>query len=100
MKNASQDKMEEARIAREREMEMLMVARSQAIEEEELERAAEEQERRSVKKKLELQQKKQLNIKRLILAVSVKTNDNEALVTLELTLNEVTGNSKNCIEHK
>ena len=47
MKNASQDKMEEARIAREREMEMLMVARSQAIEEEELERAAEEQERRS-----------------------------------------------------
>ena len=48
MKNASQDKMEEARIAREREMEMLMVARSQAIEEEELERAAEEQERRSV----------------------------------------------------
>jgi len=46
MKNASQDKMEEARIAREREMEMLMVARSQAIEEEELERAAEEQERR------------------------------------------------------
>ena len=48
MKNASQDKMEEARIAREREMEMLMVARSQAIEEEEMERAAEEQERRSV----------------------------------------------------
>ena len=47
MKNASQDKMEEARIAREREMEMLMVARSQAIEEEEMERAAEEQERRS-----------------------------------------------------
>ena len=47
MKNASQDKMEEARIAREREMEMLMVARSQAIEEEEIERAAEEQERRS-----------------------------------------------------
>ena len=46
MKNASQDKMEEARIAREREMEMLMVARSQAIEEEEMERAAEEQERR------------------------------------------------------
>ena len=49
MKNASQDKMEEARIAREREMEMLMVARSQAIEEEEMERAAEEQERRSVR---------------------------------------------------
>merc|ERR1711971_839902 len=46
MKNASQDKMEEARIAREREMEMLMVTRSQAIEEEEMERAAEEQERR------------------------------------------------------
>merc|ERR1719225_1197223 len=46
MKNASQDKMEEAKIAREREMEMLMVARSQAIEEEEMERAAEEQERR------------------------------------------------------
>ena len=48
MKNSSQDKMEEARLKREREMEMLMVARSQAIEEEEMERAAEEQERRSV----------------------------------------------------
>merc|ERR1719147_696535 len=46
MKNASQDKMEEARYAREREMEALMVARSNAIEEEEMERAAEEQERR------------------------------------------------------
>merc|ERR1712066_674925 len=46
MKNSSQDKMEEARLTREREMEMLMVARSQAIEEEEMERAAEEQERR------------------------------------------------------
>lgn len=39
--------MEEARIAREREMEALMVARSHAIEEEEMERAAEEAERRS-----------------------------------------------------
>ena len=66
MVNSSQDKMEQARIAREREMEvnnknmiescvlhlsslpqMLMVARSQAIEEEEMERAAEEAERRS-----------------------------------------------------
>ena len=46
MKNSSQDKMEEARFAREREMEALMVARSQAIEEEEMERAAEEAERR------------------------------------------------------
>jgi len=46
MVNSSQDKMEQARIAREREMEMLMVARSQAIEEEEMERAAEEAERR------------------------------------------------------
>ena len=47
MKNASQDKIEEARFAREREMEALMVARSHAIEEEEMERAAEEAERRS-----------------------------------------------------
>ena len=65
MVNSSHDKMEQARIAREREMEvtknmiescvlhsssllqMLMVARSQAIEEEEMERAAEEAERRS-----------------------------------------------------
>jgi len=46
MKNASEDKMEEARYAREREMEALMVARSHAIEEEEMERAAEEMERR------------------------------------------------------
>ena len=46
MKNSSQDKMEAARFAREREMEALMVARSQAIEEEEMERAAEEAERR------------------------------------------------------
>ena len=46
MKNSGQEKMEQARIAREREMEMLMVARSQAIEEEEMERAVEEQERR------------------------------------------------------
>ena len=38
--------MEETRYAREREMEALMVARSHAIEEEEMERAAEEQERR------------------------------------------------------
>ena len=30
----------------------------------------------------------------------VKTNDHEFLVTVELTLNEVTGNSKNCVEHK
>merc|ERR1719411_848688 len=46
MKNSAQDKMEEARIAREREMEALMVARTHAIEEEEMERAAEEAERR------------------------------------------------------
>ena len=39
MKNSAQDKMEEARIAREREMEALMVARTHAIEEEEMERA-------------------------------------------------------------
>ena len=38
--------MEEARYARQREMEALMVARSHAIEEEEMERAAEEMERR------------------------------------------------------
>ena len=49
MKNSAQDKMEEARIAREREMEALMVARTHAIEEEEMERAAEEAERRSGK---------------------------------------------------
>ncbi len=49
MKNSAQDKMEQARIAREREMEALMVARSHAIEEEEMERAAEEAERRSGK---------------------------------------------------
>ena len=46
MKNASEDSMEEARYARQREMEALMVARSHAIEEEEMERAAEEMERR------------------------------------------------------
>ena len=40
--------MEEARLAREREIEMMMVARSQAIEEEEEERAMLENERRSV----------------------------------------------------
>ena len=38
MKNSAQDKIEKARIAREREMEALMVARSHAIEEEEMER--------------------------------------------------------------
>jgi len=46
MVNSSQDKMEEARLAREREIEMMMVARSQAIEEEEEERAMLENERR------------------------------------------------------
>ena len=46
--NSNQDKMEEARLAREREIEMMMVARSQAIEEEEEERAMLENERRSV----------------------------------------------------
>ena len=46
MKNASEDSMEETRYARQREMEALMVARSHAIEEEEMERAAEEMERR------------------------------------------------------
>jgi len=46
MVNSSQDKLEEARLAREREIEMMMVARSQAIEEEEKERAMEEEERR------------------------------------------------------
>ena len=46
MVNSSQDKLEEARLAREREIEMMMVARSQAIEEEEEERATEEAERR------------------------------------------------------
>merc|ERR1712013_690013 len=45
MVNSSQDKMEEARLVREREIEMMMVARSQAIEEEE-ERAMQENERR------------------------------------------------------
>ena len=48
MVNSNQDKMEEARLAREREIEMMMVARSQAIEEEEEERAMLENERRSV----------------------------------------------------
>jgi len=46
MVNSSQDKLEEARLAREREIEMMMVARSQAIVEEEKERAMEEEERR------------------------------------------------------
>merc|ERR1711970_847856 len=46
MINSNQDKMEEARLAREREIEMMMVARSQAIEEEEEERAMLENERR------------------------------------------------------
>lgn len=46
MVNSNQDKMEEARLAREREIEMMMVARSQAIEEEEEERAMLENERR------------------------------------------------------
>ena len=48
MKNSSQEKAEAARVAREREMEALMVARSHAIEEEEIERAQEEAERRWV----------------------------------------------------
>lgn len=47
MVNANQDKAEAARIAREREIEMLMVARGQAIEEEEAERADEEMMRRA-----------------------------------------------------
>merc|ERR1712013_174269 len=46
MVNSNRDKMEEARLAREREIEMMMVARSQAIEEEEEERAMLENERR------------------------------------------------------
>merc|ERR550519_1581633 len=46
MVNSSQDKAEAARIAREREPESLMVARGQAIEEEEAERAEEEMMRR------------------------------------------------------
>merc|ERR1712183_684419 len=46
MVNSIQDKLEEARLAREREIEMMMVARSQAIVEEEKERAMEEEERR------------------------------------------------------
>merc|ERR1719490_695265 len=46
MVNSSQDKAEAARIARERELESLMVARGQAIEEEEAERAEEEMMRR------------------------------------------------------
>eukprot|EP00092_Neocalanus_flemingeri_P012549 GFUD01013527.1.p1 GENE.GFUD01013527.1~~GFUD01013527.1.p1 ORF type:complete len:436 (-),score=169.08 GFUD01013527.1:279-1586(-) len=46
MVNSSQDKLEEARLTREREIEMMMVARSQAIEDEEEERATEEAERR------------------------------------------------------
>ena len=37
-------------------------------------------------------------IQRLIFAVRVKTDDDDVLVTLELTLNEVTGNCKNCVE--
>jgi len=43
----SQDKAEMARLAREREIEMMMVARGQAIEEEEAERAEEEMMRRA-----------------------------------------------------
>merc|ERR1712037_882134 len=46
MVNSSQDKAEAARIARERELESVMVARGQAIEEEEAERAEEEMMRR------------------------------------------------------
>jgi len=46
MVNSNQDKMEEARLAREREIEMMMVARSQAIQEEEEERAVQDAERR------------------------------------------------------
>merc|ERR1712128_100493 len=46
MVNSSQDKLEDARLVREREIEMMMVARSQAIEEEEEERAMLEGERR------------------------------------------------------
>merc|ERR550525_2339467 len=46
MVNSSEDKAEAARIARERELESLMVARGQAIEEEEAERAEEEMMRR------------------------------------------------------
>merc|ERR1719305_2116726 len=46
MVNSSQDKAEAARIARERELESLMVARGQTIEEEEAERAEEEMMRR------------------------------------------------------
>merc|ERR1711892_425781 len=46
MVNSSQDKLEEARLVREREIEMMMVARSQAIEEEEEERVMLEAERR------------------------------------------------------
>merc|ERR1719495_3071367 len=45
MVNSNQDKMEEARLVREREIEMMMVARSQAIEEEEKERETEEEEK-------------------------------------------------------
>merc|ERR1712223_2131107 len=46
MVNSSEDKAEAARIARERELESLLVARGQAIEEEEAERAEEEMMRR------------------------------------------------------
>ena len=46
MVNSGASKEEEARLGRAREMEMLMVARGQAIEEEELERQQEELERR------------------------------------------------------
>merc|ERR1719361_1486168 len=46
MVNSSEDKAETARIARERELESLMVARGQAIEEEEADRAEEEMMRR------------------------------------------------------
>jgi len=46
MSNSSQEKQEMARMQRAREIEMMMSARAQAIEEEEQERAMEEQERR------------------------------------------------------
>merc|ERR1719347_2049824 len=46
MVNSNQEKMEETRLAREREIQMMMVARSQAIEEEEEEEAMLEAERR------------------------------------------------------
>merc|ERR1712089_23427 len=47
MVNSGDDKIEQARIAREREIEMMMIARGQAIEEEEMERQEEELLRRA-----------------------------------------------------